>query len=80
MRDKLRIERKDLENYQQKITHTKSQVDVIDTPEDGNCLGFTYIDEDGVLVYIFYHEPSLCFVIHRVGDTPREISLQHPEY
>jgi len=59
MRDKLRIERKDLENYQRKITHTKSQVDIIDTPEDGSCLGFTYTDLNGVLVYIYYHEPSM---------------------
>ena len=83
--NKLKIERDALESYRERIRpHTlhgnqKSEVDMIETKEDGKCLGFTYIDVNSVLVYIYYHEPSLCYCIHKTGDTPRELTLI-PDY
>ena len=75
-KDKLRRERKELEAYRDCINKDKSEVGMIETA-DGDCLGFSYTDVNGVLVYIYYHEPSLCYCIHRIGDEPREIALNY---
>ena len=75
MKDKLRRERKILEGYRDRITSKKNEVDIIDTEKAGECLGFTYINSNGVLIYIYYHEPSLCFCIHDINSEPREIAL-----
>lgn len=74
MRDKLKHERKALQNYIDSNS-IDATVDMIETPYDDVCLGFTYQNKKGELVYIFYHAPSLCFCINVNGSDTREISL-----